>query len=159
LLGFAGNDILNGNGKNDCLEGGTGNDRLNGGSEADLLLGGAGNDVLRGGTGKDTFYGGRGADDFVFGSLNEAGKGAGRDVIRDFQGSIDDIGISGVDANITKVGDQAFVFIGGKAFTGVAGQLHYVNWIVSGDVNGDKIADFHVEIANHAALVASDFML
>ena len=42
---------------------------------------------------------------------------------------------------------------------GKAGELQYKKGIVAGDVNGDKAADFHIEIANHHALVAGDFIL
>lgn len=159
LLGFAGNDILNGNGGKDRLEGGAGKDRLSGGSGADLLQGGAGADVLRGGAGKDTLDGGRGADHFVFTSLNEAGNGFGRDLIRDFEPGIDDIRLSAIDADTTRAGDQAFVFIGGDGFTGAAGQLRYANGVVSGDVNGDTVADFQIGIVNGAEIGASDFVL
>ncbi|MFY8094595.1 MAG: calcium-binding protein [Niveispirillum sp.] len=45
LIGFNGNDTLNGGAGNDTLEGGLGNDLLNGGTGADLMTGGAGNDI------------------------------------------------------------------------------------------------------------------
>jgi len=160
LLGNAGADKLFGNAGADKLFGGAGADKLHGGAGADNLYGGAGKDMLQGGLGKDVLVGGAGADDFVFASLAEAGKGGGRDVIRDFshaQG--DDIDLSGIDANAKAAGNQAFAFIGDKAFSGKAGQLHVKDGIVSGDVNGDRVADFHIEIGNHAALHADDFIL
>jgi serralysin len=80
-------------------------------------------------------------------------------MIRDFQAGTDDIRLSGIDADTTRSGDQAFVFIGGGDFTGAAGQLRYTNGVVSGDVNGDSVTDLQVEITNGAALGASDFML
>ncbi len=133
---------------------------LDGKAGADKLFGGKGGDLLHGGLGKDVLVGGAGADDFVFKSIADAGKGGQRDVVSDFshaQG--DDIDLSGIDANAKASGDQAFAFIGDKAFSGKAGQLKYENGIVAGDVDGDKVADFHIEIANHAALVANDFIL
>lgn len=45
LLGYNGNDTLNGGAGNDTLEGGLGNDLLNGGAGIDLMTGGAGNDI------------------------------------------------------------------------------------------------------------------
>ena len=160
LNGKAGDDKLAGGAGDDKLYGGAGDDELDGGAAADHLSGGKGSDHLIGGTGKDVLVGGLGADDFVFRSVDQAGKGGESDVIRDFshaQG--DDIDLSGIDANAKAGGNQAFSFIGDKAFSGKAGQLQYKDGIVAGDVNGDKVADFHIEIANHAALVANDFIL
>lgn len=45
ILGYNGNDTLNGGDGNDTLDGGQGNDLLNGGAGADLMTGGAGNDI------------------------------------------------------------------------------------------------------------------
>ena len=158
--GGSGADRLDGGAGNDKLYAKAGNDKLFGGAGADHLSGGDGTDLLQGGLGKDVLIGGKGADDFVFASIAEAGKGDQRDVIRDFshaQG--DDIDLSGIDASTKTSGNQAFAFIGDKAFSGKAGQLQYEDGLVAGDVNGDKVADFHIEIANHYALVASDFIL
>ena len=43
-------------------------------------------------------------------------------------------------------------------FTGVAGQLNYVGGYVQGDTNGDRTADFMIEV-NAFSLSASDFFL
>ena len=160
LNGKAGADKLTGGAGDDKLTGKSGADKLTGGQGSDLLQGGKGHDLLQGGTGKDVLVGGGGGDDFVFESIVEAGKGDQRDVIRDFshaQG--DDIDLSGINASTKASGNQAFSFIGEKAFSGKAGQLQYKNGIVAGDVNGDKVADFHLDIANHAALHSNDFIL
>lgn len=69
LLGFNGNDTLQGNSGNDSLDGGTGNDTLTGGAGQDTLIGGAGNDALDGGYGIDTLDGGAG-DDVLNGSYD-----------------------------------------------------------------------------------------
>ena len=99
--------------------------------------------------------GGADGDTFVF--RQGAGKG---DVISDFSHAQGDkIDLSGIDASVKASGNQAFSFIGAKDFSGKAGELHYVDGVVSGDVNGDKNADFLIEIANHHDLVASDFIL
>jgi serralysin len=144
----------------DKLYGKDGADKLFGGAGADHLGGGNGNDLLRGGGGKDVLVGGAGADDFVFASVAEAGKGSQRDVIRNFsRAQGDDIDLSGIDANIKVSGNQAFSFIGDDAFSGKAGQLRYKDGTVAGDVNGDKVADFHIEIANNHALGSGDFLL
>ena len=47
-------------------------------------------------------------------------------------------------------GNNAFAFISTSAFTGVQGQPHYryegSNTIVEGDVNGDRAADFQIQL-------------
>lgn len=159
LYGNGGADKLYGNAGADKLYGGDGNDQLYGGTGNDYLSGGKGSDLLQGGGGKDVLIGGAGADDFVFKTVAESGKGSGRDVINDFsRAQGDDIDLRGIDANTNVSGNQAFLFIGGNAFSGKAGQLQYKNGVVAGDVNGDKVADFHIEIANHHGLVAGDFI-
>lgn len=58
--------------------------------------------------------------------------------------------------------------IGGKGFAGAAGQLHYVSagtdadgkkiYLIEGDVNGDQVADFQVEVHVLGQLETSDFI-
>ena len=59
--------------------------------------------------------------------------------------------------------DQAFTWLGNGAFTGVAGQLHYVhqggNTFVEGDLNGDSVADIFINLTGTINLVAGDFVL
>lgn len=129
------------------LVGGAGDDTLSGKGGADKLLGGTGDDVLTGG---------KGADHFVFKSV----AAVDGDTIRDFSHAQGDrIDLSAIDANLDRGGNQAFSFIGNDGFSGKAGQLQYKNGIVAGDVDGDRVADFHIDIANHAALHANDFIL
>ena len=135
---------------------------LNGGAGNDTILGLAGNDVLTGGNGTDKLTGGAGADTFDFNAVIESVKGATRDSITDFTHSQGDkIDLSGIDANSKVAGDQGFSYIGAKAFTGVAGQLDYLNSILAGDTNGDKVADFEIAITlvGGTSLVNADFML
>jgi serralysin len=56
-------------------------------------------------------------------------------------------------------GDQAFSFIATKSSTGHAGQLNFANRMLSGDVDGDKVADFQIYVADLPALAAMDFYL
>jgi len=81
------------------------------------------------------------------------------DVITDFQLGLDKIDLSLIDANTTANNDQSFTFIASAAFTGVAGQLTYISGLLSGDVNGDGIADFQISLTNNPALSASDLVL
>lgn len=127
------------------------------------ITGGAGADVLRGAGGLDRLFGGAGADRFVFSTTAEAGNGAARDVVLDFAQGIDRIDFSGIDANTASRGNQAFSATIVTAFTGVRGQLMTTTdaggVIVSGDVNGDRVADFQIYVAGVTQLTASDFLL
>ena len=154
-----GNDALTTRGGADILSGNSGSDRLNSGGGQDRLFGGAGGDTLRGGTGTDTLTGGAGADVFVFASVAEASTGLGDDLITDFQIGIDRIGLTAIDADLNTAGNQGFHFIGLAQFSSVAGELRYVDGLVTGDVNGDGMADFTIDIASVSGLTQSDFVL
>lgn len=151
LNGGAFADEFVGTAWNDMLSGGAGNDTLRGGEGADTLVGGIGADVLTGGAHADTF---------AYLSRAEAGMGANRDVIGDFQSGLDLLDLSALDANENLAGDQAFVFIGGAGFGGVAGQLRYAagTGVLSGDVNGDGVADFQIQLMGAPALSGTDFL-
>ena len=119
--------------------------------------------MLVGGAGADVLTGGAGADVFRFTALADSTVAAGgRDTIRDFA-SGDKIDLHLIDANASLAGDQAFSFIGTNAFSGAAGQLRYAasggNTLISGDVNGDKVADFSILVSGAHAFGASDFVL
>ena len=98
VKGGRGRDVLKGGGEDDVLQGGRGRDNLNGGHDDDRLNGGRGDDKLRGGQGEDVF---------VF------WKGAGDDVIRDFQDGRGTLDFD--DLSIRGVGDHAEVTIDGAA--------------------------------------------
>jgi serralysin len=80
-------------------------------------------------------------------------------VIDDFASGVDRMDLRLIDANGNAVGDQAFLFIGSSAFHGKAGELNFRSGIVSGDVNGDGLADFQIKVMNLSALSGSDFLL
>jgi Ca2+-binding RTX toxin-like protein len=152
-----------GNSLNNTITGGIGNDTLRGNSGSDTLSGGDGADVLRGGTGKDFLFGCGGADRFDFDTTSEAGIGSTCDVIEDFAMG-DRIDLSTIDANTSIDGNQAFSGTLVSAFTGVKGQLRVVDagdhLIVSGDRNGDRIADFDIQVVTTLdTLSSSDFIL
>jgi VCBS repeat-containing protein len=161
LNGGSGIDILTGSTGNDSLNGGNGADTLNGGAGNDSLLGGSGNDILTGAGGQDTFTGGLGADRFDFNLLAESTVGTAHDQILDFT-SGDLIDLAGIDARTNLAGNNVFSYIGERSFSGVAGQLHSQivsgNTIVSGDVNGDAVADFEIEVTGVHHFSSADFV-
>jgi Ca2+-binding RTX toxin-like protein len=140
--------------------------RVFGGAGDDTITGGHGNDILSGGLGADTLTGGAGNDTFLYRSVAESTP-SGRDGIQDF--SLGDIiDLSQIDADTTTAGKQSFNFIGSAAFDGHAGELQAVEtapgshiWTVSGDVDGDGVADFQVIVvsADHHNLTGGDFHL
>ena len=163
-----------GNALNNIVTGSKAANALSGLGGNDTLDGGAGNDTLRGDAGRDVLTGGAGADTFDFNAVAESGiLVTTRDVINDFTHNAtlalsDRIDVSTIDANGALSGD-VFSWIGTAAFTGVAGQLHYRaedaagtandKTIVEGDTDGNKIADFQIELTGLKALVAADFVL
>ena len=167
--------------------GGSGNDIIIGNSASNRLIGNAGNDVMSGGDGVDFFTGGAGNDTFIA-DINGATIVAKRgpislDVITDFQKGLDKIDLSGIDANMTLGGDQAFTFRGssanknmgdltfkvyesingaenalgmdidGIAGPGAAGPVT----IVFGNVDGGA-PDFAIALLNTRGVTASDFI-
>lgn len=127
--------------------GGLGADNITGNGNVNTLVGGGGNDIITGGQGADILTGGQGADTFVYNNINESLDGvAERDVIRDFLSGIDKINLSGIDANTTTAGNQAFSFIGTNAFsdrtagaTLAAGQIRFIATDTDGDLINDSI--------------------
>jgi serralysin len=185
--GGNGIDLVAGSGGSDSLYGGDGDDSglmlvalggtltgfftggLYGAAGNDYLDGGRGNDLLVGGQGKDRLVGGDGADTFQFSkdalsNLFDSVKGANRDVIKDFShAERDKIDLKSIDANTTKTGDQAFKFINDSAFHHVKGELREIHigsrTIVAGDVDGNGVADFQIELTGNINLVKGDFIL
>ncbi|MCT7667063.1 M10 family metallopeptidase C-terminal domain-containing protein [Shinella kummerowiae] len=155
ILG-AGNDVLRGDAGANVVWGNGGNDNINGGAGADRLSGGAGADKLTGGLG---------ADQFIFSSVSDSTLStSGRDFIVDFNRSQGDkIDLSAIDANTTVAGNQAFTFVGEKAFSHKAGELRYTNangdTYLHGDANGDGTIDFSVRLDTTIEFAKGDFIL
>jgi len=84
-------------------------------------------------------------------------------VIMGFEAGLDLISLAGIDANSTKTGDQAFAFIGTAAFGGQAGQVRLVvagsDCLLQGDVNGDGVADFEIQVAGVVSVAVNDLVL
>jgi Ca2+-binding RTX toxin-like protein len=139
-----------------------GNLRLFGGAGNDTLRGGDGADTLIGGGGADSLTGGAGADVFRFDAASDSTAGAA-DVIVGFQSGVDKVDLSRLDANSNAAGDQAFAWIGGAAFHGVAGELRAYDvgstrWI-EGDTDGDGDGDFAFMFQTVTPLEPGDFIL
>lgn len=166
ITGNSGANILNGNDGADTLLGAGGNDTLNGGTGDDILVGGVGRDTMTGGVGNDTY---RFTDLLDMGSTTST-----RDIITDFSkivGDQDLIDLSGVDANSLAGGDQAFIFNAtkGAGFSGLAGSLVWTQLdqpgtvddrtVIRGDVDGDSVLDFQIQITGLVTLTGGDFLL
>ncbi|WP_275789311.1 M10 family metallopeptidase C-terminal domain-containing protein [Pararhizobium gei] len=153
---LAGNDTINGTSSADIINSGTGDD---------VIKGNGGNDKIRGAAGADDLYGGTGKDFFVFKSVKDSTSSVGgRDTIFDFNGSGGDrIKLNDIDANTKLSHDQAFSFIGTKAFSGHAGELRYEkkasDTYVYADVNGDKKVDFAIHFDDAITLQKDFFIL
>lgn len=107
ITGTSGKDTLNGTSGTDVIYGLGGDDTINGGGGDDRIYGGAGWDVMTGGSGNDTF---------VFTSASESPLMTTiySDFITDWTAG-DRIDLSGIDANESIAGNQAFAF-GGYSF-------------------------------------------
>jgi Ca2+-binding RTX toxin-like protein len=173
---FSGIENIKGSAFEDWLTGDAGANKLEGGAGIDHLKGGGGSDVLMGGAGKDYLTGGEGTDTFAIGLeipgwfytnpvIDSGITAATRDVISDFVHGVDRIDVSAIDASNSYFapGDQSFSWIGTGSFSGASGQLQQTfdggNTIIEGDINGDRIADFQVELIGIHYLSAYDFIL
>jgi Ca2+-binding RTX toxin-like protein len=143
---------------------------IRGNTLANSLSGGYGNDTLVGGFGKDTLTGGLGADIFDFDLVTHSTVGsAGRDVIMDFTVGQDHIDLRSIDASSQHSGNNTFTFIGTKFYSSAGGEVRFftVNregtandrTFVAGDINGDRVGDFMIELVGLKSLTAGDFLL
>jgi Ca2+-binding RTX toxin-like protein len=154
-------------GVGDTITGNNGINILEGLGGRDTISGNGGADVIIGGSAADTMSGGSGIDRFEFGSIQDIGLNV-HDVILDFVSSrfsateADKIDLSDIDANATVAGNQDFLFIGNNnAFVAAfgAGQLRCNGGFVEGDVNGDLVADFRIQVFQQDnLLVVQDFI-
>ena len=162
LTGDKYNNRIYAGGGDDLISGGLGDDKLFGNGGSDTLIGGSGDDILDGSTGSDVFTGGAGRDIFVAFKEYLAPLSAG-DRITDFTSGTDKIDLRGIDANFGTEVHEAFQYIGAKAFTGQAGQLHtYVESGVlhlAGDIDGDSIADFQITLTGATKVNLTDLIL
>ena len=169
-------EIYHGGGSADNLRGDADGNVLYGGGSSDRLYGRSGNDTLFGNDGRDAIYGNMGADRmtggdqvgardrYIYFSADESEAGwRNRDVITDFEAGVDRIEISRLDADVTTVVKDAFIFIADDGFSGTAGELGYVhsdsNTIVQADLDGDGNADFEIQLLGTLTLTEDDFLI
>jgi VCBS repeat-containing protein len=152
IMGTTGDDEISSGGGADTIFGGDGRDTIDGGDGNDVLIGGGERDDLTGGAGADTFQYALVSDSTV----------TVQDKINDFSLSEGDkIDLSQIDANTAAVGNNAFVIASG--FSGVAGQLVLTlnagGYLVQGDINGDGVVDFQIDVKTDDILNANSFLL
>lgn len=152
----SGNDILTGSNAAELFQAGVGDDRLIGGGGADTLVGDLGRDSMTGGGQNDMF---------VFRQTLESAVGANlRDVITDFVANGDVMDLLAMDAAVADLNDT-FTFVGTASLAGGAGRLRFEQIVaeaitlVEGDVNGDGLADFQIELRGLVTLTADNFIL
>lgn len=153
-------DLSHGTGKGGDAEGDSFKDVENviGSRFADILIGDKGDNALFGLGGQDTLIGGGGNDRFVF-IEKHPGSTSNPDLIKDFIQGEDVIDLRGLHAGYYWGPPQELV----DHFTGAVNQVTVVvqpgSTMVLSDFNGDKVADFAVELSNPVHLTASDFLL
>lgn len=159
IVGTTGNDTINLTGITAtgiaAIDAGTGNDTIRGSDSADVIKAGLGTDILTGNGG---------ADVFDFDKPLDSRSGGAFDTITDFTRGEDLIDLSTIDANTKVANNQAFTLIGSDSFHRIAGELRYDLSVpgatkVFGDVNGDGVADFEIQLTGQHNLTASDFVL
>lgn len=161
-LTLTGTNTINGTGNSlaNTLTGNAANNILTGGSGNDRLYGNAGNDVLTGGAGTDYLSGSTGADTFDFNALSELGLGTTRDVISDFKtAELDKIDLSGIDANSTLAGDQAFSFVTSFSSTDATGQIRVASGVLQISTDADSSAEYEIALTGITTLAADSFIL
>jgi VCBS repeat-containing protein len=142
----SGDDVIYGGAGNDIIHGGDGDDIIEGGEGDDIIYGGAGDDTIYGGEGADQLYGGAGSDTFKISSVNESGIGSdNRDVIFDFDTSLDQIDLTGL------VGSD-FSFLGTAEFSSDSSvsqvRFNAGSRLIEIDSDANAVADSEIELAD-----------
>ncbi len=113
----------------------------------DTARAGGGKDQIGGGSGQDTLWGQAGSDEFLFFTSSDSMIGNG-DMIMDFANG----------EKIRFLEDLSVMnsFIGSAAFSDIAGQVRAVivsdDTLVTGDIDGDGVADFEITLVGFANL-------
>ena len=129
-----------------------------------VIRGNEGNNILRGGKGADKLTGGDGADIFDFNSVSESNSAA-KDRIMDFRTggnklNGDKIDLTGIDADTSKDGNQAFKWGGetlhGRGYIWVDDASNG-DTIVRGNVDKDATAEFVLVVKDGFGVDAEDW--
>ena len=145
------------------LAAGAGNINGTGNSQNNVIIGNEGHNLISGKGGVDTLTGNGGADTFAFAIGDSSADPGKHDLITDFTQGVDQIDLTALDADTSTPSRDAFRFLGGAAFDGAAGALHTFYdsargmTVLEGDVNGDKIADFAIDLSGNHTLGVADF--
>ena len=168
LTGSSANDTITGIANaNELILGFGGDDSLNGGNGADVINGGIGMDTITGGAGRDIMTGGADADTFVFATGNSGNTAATRDIVTDFATG-DRIDLFAWDANGGVALNQDFAALFVDDFT-VAGQLRYYldvngNTIIEGNTDADATSEFQIQLNGafellHVVSATEDYLI
>lgn len=133
-------------------------DDLSGGVGRDILIGGAGEDIINGGKNADTLTGGADADTFVFGGRGTAAKGAGADIITDFEQGTDVIDISAVNGLVFIGTSQPGINLAEIGFRQTATDT-IISVMVDADDNGVNEINYEIRLTGLFTLTADDFVL
>ena len=151
---------IRGDGGKNRLTGNILANQIRGKGERDVLIGDLGDDILRGGRGDDRLHGGEGADVLI------GGGGADRFIYRALiESSVersdtiqlnqrDRIDLHHLDANTRRKGNQSFRFVAEAEFSGKAGELRLFESRLLADVDGDRQADFALNLHSNQAFSA-----
>jgi Ca2+-binding RTX toxin-like protein len=151
ISGGSGRDLIMGGLGDDVIDGGEDGDALYGGFGRDRLQGGSGDDTIQGGAGRDTLTGGAGADVFVFASAAEIGVGVSRDIITDFVSGEDRIDLTGMGLTYSATG---LIGRGQASMT-----FDAARGLLIGDMDGDRVTDWMLEMQGVDRLLLRDLIL
>ena len=109
----------------------------------------------------DVLVGGDGADIFLYSTTADSTVAA-RDKIYGFTAGVDKLNLSGIDADTTMAGNQAFHMVQPGMIFASPGDLEITsqgfNTIVQGDVNGDGVWDFSVQLVMSLGVTSADIV-
>ena len=134
-----------------------------GSARNDTFKGNEHNNYFQGGLGKDTATGGSGRDLYDFNAIAQSKAGAStRDVITDFDHLVDKFDLTGIDADTSLAGDQAFRWVGSAALSG-PGEVGYFtaggNTIIRASNDADAASELEIQLTGTRTLTTADFYL
>lgn len=168
LLGTNAVNALRGAGGDDHLRGLGGDDFIYGGTGSDTLIGDAGADELDAGLAPAGETGTDGDADIIkYFRISDSTEDGGVDKIFNFEhfagGGSDKIDLSSLDASSSLVGNQAFQFVGGAAFSSANGEVRLIEFggdtLVWVDNDSDATAEMVIVVDGVTGLTADDFIL